>query len=143
MTLTGEVFDRNYNENTLSSINSTYSRYHTLEETKRSRVSAGYDYKAANPVAFISEAHLTAYWQNVDTIDQCFGQSNFREPGAAGHSALGEGLTDYVPKQFCTAGMDIRIENGNRKRYEQPAAQLPGTQAGIHGRVLAGAQEAT
>lgn len=69
VTLTGEVFDRNYNENTLSSVNSTYSRYHTLEETKRSRVSAGYDYKAANPLAFISEAHLTAYWQNVDTIN--------------------------------------------------------------------------
>ncbi|NHN91436.1 TonB-dependent hemoglobin/transferrin/lactoferrin family receptor [Acetobacter sicerae] len=66
--LTGEVFDRNYNENTLSNINSTYSTYHTLEETKRSRVSGGYDYKSVNPLAFISEAHLIAYWQKVDTI---------------------------------------------------------------------------
>nr|WP_249206492.1 TonB-dependent hemoglobin/transferrin/lactoferrin family receptor [Gluconobacter cerinus] len=66
--LTGEVFDRNYNENTLSSISSTYSRYHTLEESKRTRVSGSYDYKSEKPTAFISEAHLIAYWQKVNSI---------------------------------------------------------------------------
>lgn len=67
--ITGEVFDRNYNENTLSNVNATYDRYHTLEETKRSRVSGNYDYKAQDPSSFISEGHLIAYWQHVDTIN--------------------------------------------------------------------------
>ncbi|MFT8675448.1 MAG: TonB-dependent hemoglobin/transferrin/lactoferrin family receptor [Acetobacter sp.] len=68
ITLTGEVFDRNYHENTLTSISSTYNQFRTLEESKRSRISGDYDYKAQDPRNLISEAHLTAYWQQVTTI---------------------------------------------------------------------------
>lgn len=67
--LTGEWFDRNYDENTLTNISSTYSRYRTREENKRSRVSANYDYKADSPTALFSEGHFLAYWQQMDMIN--------------------------------------------------------------------------
>ncbi|MFT9025988.1 MAG: TonB-dependent hemoglobin/transferrin/lactoferrin family receptor [Acetobacter indonesiensis] len=66
--LTGEWFDRNSDEDTLTSVGSTYSRYRTREENKRSRVSANYDYKATSPTALFSEGHFLAYWQQMDMI---------------------------------------------------------------------------
>ncbi|WP_227004991.1 TonB-dependent hemoglobin/transferrin/lactoferrin family receptor [Acetobacter senegalensis] len=66
--LTGEWFDRNSDENTLTSVGSTYSRYRTREENKRSRVSANYDYKATSPTALFSEGHFLAYWQQMNMI---------------------------------------------------------------------------
>lgn len=66
--LTGEWFDRNSDENTLTSVGSTYSHYRTREENKRSRVSANYDYKAPSPTALFSEGHFLAYWQQMNMI---------------------------------------------------------------------------
>ncbi|WP_395335945.1 TonB-dependent hemoglobin/transferrin/lactoferrin family receptor [Novosphingobium sp. BL-8H] len=59
--LTGEIFSRDYNENTLTSVGSTYSTYLTDEKTKRKRISGSYDYQGEGGT--IREAHLVGYWQ--------------------------------------------------------------------------------
>lgn len=62
LTLAGEWFDRSYNENTLTSLGSTYSAYRTLTKTGRRRVSAAWDY-AGSPGGLVEEAHALGYWQ--------------------------------------------------------------------------------
>lgn len=61
--ITGEDYSRDYNENTLTSISSTYNTYHTEEVRKRKRLSAAYDY---NSGGLLDELHLNAYWQQVN-----------------------------------------------------------------------------
>ena len=61
--LTGEIFSREYDENTLTSVGSTYASYRTIERNKRKRVSASYDYQAQDAGTLIREAHLIGYWQ--------------------------------------------------------------------------------
>ncbi|WP_207080255.1 TonB-dependent hemoglobin/transferrin/lactoferrin family receptor [Novosphingobium sp. KA1] len=65
--LTGEIFSRDYDENTLTSVGSTYSAYNTQNKTKRKRISGSYDYQGDGGA--IREAHLTGYWQrsNLET----------------------------------------------------------------------------
>lgn len=63
--LSGESFKRSYDENTLTSVTSTYSAYGTLEQNKRKRVAATYDY-AAEGDGLIREAHLVGYWQRLN-----------------------------------------------------------------------------
>lgn len=68
LTLTGEWFDRNYDEQTLTGETSPTDSVRTLSESRRSRVSLNYDYQAQNPTALLSEAHLLGYWQKTETI---------------------------------------------------------------------------
>ncbi|MPS70031.1 MAG: TonB-dependent hemoglobin/transferrin/lactoferrin family receptor [Novosphingobium sp.] len=63
--LSGEIFKRSYDENTLSSVNSTYSAYSTLEQNKRKRIAGTYDYQSEGD-GFIREAHLIGYWQRLN-----------------------------------------------------------------------------
>ncbi|SES02730.1 TonB-dependent receptor [Sphingobium sp. YR768] len=63
--LTGEVFKRSYDENTLTSVTSTYPSYGTLEQNKRKRVAGTYDYMSEGD-GFIREAHLVGYWQRLN-----------------------------------------------------------------------------
>ncbi|PMP98962.1 TonB-dependent hemoglobin/transferrin/lactoferrin family receptor [Komagataeibacter saccharivorans] len=65
--LTGEWYDRNYNEETKTSETTATDRYYTRSENQRSRVSANYDYQADSPTALFSEAHFLAYWQSIKT----------------------------------------------------------------------------
>ncbi|WP_200861656.1 TonB-dependent hemoglobin/transferrin/lactoferrin family receptor [Novosphingobium lindaniclasticum] len=69
--LTGETFTRSYDEATLTSIGATYSSYDTLEQNKRKRVAATYDYQAQGD-GFVQEAHIVGYWQrlNIRTYTQ-------------------------------------------------------------------------
>ncbi|MCJ2184279.1 TonB-dependent hemoglobin/transferrin/lactoferrin family receptor [Novosphingobium sp. 1949] len=60
--LTGELFNRDYDENTLTSISSTYSRYRTQEETRRRRISGTWDYQG-DADGLVREGHLLGYWQ--------------------------------------------------------------------------------
>lgn len=66
--ITGEWFDRNYDEHSMTSQRTADERYRTRSENQRSRFSATYDYKAKNPTDLFSEGHFTAYWQKVNTI---------------------------------------------------------------------------
>lgn len=66
--LTGEIFSRSYDEDTLTSVNSSYSRYQTIEKNKRKRISGSYDYQAAGTDTLIREAHLIGYWQRSNLI---------------------------------------------------------------------------
>ncbi|AXB79283.1 TonB-dependent hemoglobin/transferrin/lactoferrin family receptor [Novosphingobium sp. P6W] len=63
--LSGELFKRSYDENTLTSVTSTYSDYATLEQNKRKRVAATYDYQSQGDDV-IREAHLVGYWQRLN-----------------------------------------------------------------------------
>ncbi|WP_442045898.1 TonB-dependent hemoglobin/transferrin/lactoferrin family receptor [Novosphingobium sp. YAF33] len=63
--LTGETFKRSYDEDTLTSIGSTYSSYGTLEQNKRKRIAGTYDYQAEGE-GFVQEAHLVGYWQRLN-----------------------------------------------------------------------------
>lgn len=63
--LTGETFKRSYDEDTLTSVNATYSSYATLEQNKRKRVAGTYDYQAEGD-GFVQEAHLVGYWQRLN-----------------------------------------------------------------------------
>ncbi|MFT8933052.1 MAG: TonB-dependent hemoglobin/transferrin/lactoferrin family receptor [Acetobacter syzygii] len=65
--LTGEWFDKNYNERTRTSETTATNVYRTRSENQRSRVSGQYDYQAESPTALFSEAHFLAYWQSIKT----------------------------------------------------------------------------
>lgn len=65
--LTGEWFDRNYNERTRTSESTATDHYTTKSENQRSRVSGNYDYQGETPTSLFSEAHLLAYWQQIKT----------------------------------------------------------------------------
>ncbi|TCM15683.1 hemoglobin/transferrin/lactoferrin receptor protein [Novosphingobium sp. PhB165] len=88
--LTGEIFSRDYDENTLTSIGSTYSSFRTDNTTKRKRISGNYDYQGDGGA--VREAHLTAYWQ----------RSNLQTYTA------GNRLT--APKGLYTRDSDLQVE---------------------------------
>jgi hemoglobin/transferrin/lactoferrin receptor protein len=68
LTLTGEWFDRKYNERTFTSETSATDTVTQRTENQRTRVSLNYDYQASDPDAAINEAHVMGYWQKVRTI---------------------------------------------------------------------------
>jgi hemoglobin/transferrin/lactoferrin receptor protein len=63
--LSGELFKRSYDEDTLTSVSSTYSQYATLEQNKRKRLAGTWDYQAGGD-GLIREAHLVGYWQRLN-----------------------------------------------------------------------------
>jgi hemoglobin/transferrin/lactoferrin receptor protein len=60
--LAGEIFNRDYTENTLTSLSSTYTSYLTETQNRRRRVSASYDYTGQGETG-VTQAHLIGYWQ--------------------------------------------------------------------------------
>jgi hemoglobin/transferrin/lactoferrin receptor protein len=60
--LTAETFNRDYKENTLSSVTSTYTSYETQTINRRRRVSLTYDYTGQGETG-VTSAHLLGYWQ--------------------------------------------------------------------------------
>ncbi|CAI3934356.1 TonB-dependent hemoglobin/transferrin/lactoferrin family receptor [Commensalibacter papalotli (ex Botero et al. 2024)] len=66
--LTGEWYDLNNHEHTLTSQTAVGQDYHTNTENQRSRFSANYDYIAENPKDLFGEGHFTAYWQDQNTM---------------------------------------------------------------------------
>lgn len=64
--LTGEIYSNDYNEDTLTSVGSTYSSYTTQTLNKRRRVLGTYDYDGQEGGGFLDSAHVGIYWQRVD-----------------------------------------------------------------------------
>lgn len=64
--LTGELYSHDYDENTLTSISSTYNSYQTQTINKRRRVLGTYDFDGAEAGGWIESAHLGVYFQRVD-----------------------------------------------------------------------------
>ncbi|WP_206241141.1 TonB-dependent hemoglobin/transferrin/lactoferrin family receptor [Novosphingobium terrae] len=60
--IAAETFNRDYTENTLTSLSSTYRSYATETENRRRRVSASYDYTGQGDTG-VTQAHLIGYWQ--------------------------------------------------------------------------------
>lgn len=64
--LTGEIYTHDYDEDTLTSVGSTYSSYATQTINRRQRVLGTYDYDGTEGGGFLDSAHVGVYWQNVD-----------------------------------------------------------------------------
>ena len=102
--LTGEWFDRNYDEHTMTSETSAGQHYRTGSENKRARVSANYDYKAENPTALFSEGHFLAYWQDTNTITDIRNTNSLR-PAANAHENLNLSVQSYGVTGSATANL--------------------------------------
>lgn len=63
--LTGEIYSDDYNENTLTSISSTYDAYTTQTVNKRRRILGTYDFQAPGE-SLIDSAHVGVYFQRTD-----------------------------------------------------------------------------
>lgn len=68
LNITGEWYDLNNHEHTLTSQTVAGQDYHTNTENQRSRFSATYDYMAEDPKDLFGEGHFTSYWQDQNTI---------------------------------------------------------------------------
>lgn len=63
--ITGEIYSDDYNEDTLTSVGSTYDAYQTQTLNKRRRVLGTYDYQAPGE-SLIDNAHIGIYFQRTD-----------------------------------------------------------------------------
>ncbi|MDI2091510.1 TonB-dependent hemoglobin/transferrin/lactoferrin family receptor [Commensalibacter oyaizuii] len=76
--ITGEWYDLNNHEHTLTSQTVVGQDYHTNTENQRSRFSATYDYIAEDPKDLFAEGHFTAYWQDQNTMTNTTNYNSLR-----------------------------------------------------------------
>ncbi|MFT4047219.1 MAG: TonB-dependent hemoglobin/transferrin/lactoferrin family receptor [Solimonas sp.] len=62
----GELFTRDEDSDTLTSVGSTYDSYDTTEINKRKRAVVSYDYVAPASDDLLRQAHANLYWQRVN-----------------------------------------------------------------------------
>lgn len=64
--ITGEIYSNNDDEDTLTSVSSTYSSYFTQTQNKRRRVLGTYDFDGQDTGGFLDSAHVGIYFQRTD-----------------------------------------------------------------------------
>ncbi|WP_260928831.1 TonB-dependent hemoglobin/transferrin/lactoferrin family receptor [Novosphingobium sp. 9] len=119
--LEGELFSRNYDEDTLTSVGSTYSAYTTQEKTGRKRLSGTWDYTSEGD-SLIEDAHLLGYWQRA-TLETYTMADRLTAP-------VGEYDRDSTLRQTTFGGkgsVTARIATGAITQHVSLAGELYGT----------------
>ncbi|MEF2070680.1 TonB-dependent hemoglobin/transferrin/lactoferrin family receptor [Consotaella aegiceratis] len=79
--LTAEHFTRKEDIETLTSIDSTYSDFDTIEKKERTRLSLSYDYVPETSGPWFDELHALAYWQDLEVHHD---ENTYRETSPVG-----------------------------------------------------------